>query len=190
MNIDDKKAKDRFLIVFLMGIFVVIVCIWSLGSLINNIHDNNGIAVSANNTGVSTDSDDNQNQKKAVNSSAIAKDILENVKFETELKKIDKSVADGMISVNSDSELNLYMGSGSFSDELIVVKSSDAKNAEADQEAVEEHLKEMRSSFEAYIPEQAKKISDAVIVRSGCYVVACVTSDTDNAKDIILSEFK
>ena len=48
----------------------------------------------------------------------------------------------------------------------------------------------MRKSFESYIPEQAKKISDALIIRSGCYIAVCVTTDTDTAKEIILAAFK
>ena len=95
-----------------------------------------------------------------------------------------------MNKTEKESALNIYMGSGNFSDELIIVRSADEEKAEKDQKVVEDYLKDMRKSFEAYIPEQAKKISDAVIIRSGCYVTACVSGDSDNAKDVILSEFK
>ncbi len=82
------------------------------------------------------------------------------------------------------------MGNGNYSDELILITASNKENAEADQEAVTQYLKDIRKSFSAYIPEQAKKISDAFNMRSGCYVVVCVTSDIDTAKEIILAAFE
>lgn len=49
------------------------------------------------------------------------------------------------------------MGSGNYSDELVLVTASNESNAESDQEIIEQYLKDMRKSFESYIPEQAKK---------------------------------
>ena len=184
----EKKATGRFLIVFVMAMFTAAVFVWALGGLINNLNNQQSQLHSEGNNEVI--SGKNISELEEIDCETLANDILSKVKFETKLKRIDTSVAEGMINTDKDSDLNLYMGNGNFSDELIVVKALDEDKSEADQEIVENYLKDMRKSFEAYIPEQAKKISDAVIVRSGCYVIACVTGDKDNAKDIILSEFK
>lgn len=187
MKKKEKKATGRFLIVFIMALFTSAVFIWAIGGLIGNLNKKSPMQGESNDDIIS---DKTISEVNKIDSEKLAENILYKVKFDTELKRIDSSVAEGMIKTDKESELNIYMGSGNFSDELIIVRSADEEKAEKDQKVVEDYLKDMRKSFEAYIPEQAKKISDAVIIRSGCYVTACVSVDSDNAKDVILSEFK
>ena len=147
---------------------------------------NNAVTTPVNTPG----STDSTQQSLQVDMDKLGKDILSKVKFETELQQIDKTVAEGLLKVSDGSKLQLYMGNGNYSDELILITAKDKKSAEADQETAVQYLKDMRKSFEAYIPEQAKKISDAFNMRSGCYVVVCVTNDIDTAKEVILKAFE
>ena len=48
----------------------------------------------------------------------------------------------------------------------------------------------MKKSFEDYLPNEAKKIDKAVIIRCGSYLIACVTSDYEKAKDVITKAIK
>lgn len=127
---------------------------------------------------------------KVVDIAELTDRLLQEVNYDTKLEMLDNSVASGMVTVQKKSKINLYMGEGTCSDELLVVTSSSEGTAKKDQKAIEQHLMEMKKSFEGYIPEQAAKIEDAVIVRCGCYVVACVTSDAERAKEIVVSAFQ
>lgn len=121
---------------------------------------------------------------------ALTDDLLNEIEYETKLKLIDESLANGMLNLSKNAEMELYMGEGTFSDELLVIQSGSAEDAKKDQTAVETHLKEMKQSFEDYIPEQADKITQAVIIRCGCYVIACVTLDAEQAQKIIVEAFQ
>lgn len=103
---------------------------------------------------------------------------------------MDDSVVEGIVSLQKDSKAALYMGEGTYSDEVLVVTASSEEKAKKDQGAVEQHLKEMKHSFEDYIPKQADKIENAVIIRCGKYVVACVTDDYETAQNKIVDAFE
>ena len=82
------------------------------------------------------------------------------------------------------------MGNGTYADSLIVMTAANESDAETDQKNVESYLEEMKKQFNDYIPEEVKKIENAVKVRCGCYVIVCITSDTDTAKKTIDSFIK
>lgn len=195
------KNNSRFVIIIIMAVILVSIAIWaaiqsvpgtgSNGSAGNNIAISN--AVTASPAPAITAAPENTGSNGSagqVDMDRLARDILSKTRFETELKQIDKTVAEGLVSISDGSEMQLYMGNGNYSDELILITAQDKESAEADQETVVQYLKDMRKSFEAYIPDQAKKISDAFNMRSGCYVVVCVTSDIETAKEIIMAAFE
>lgn len=126
----------------------------------------------------------------AVDIQKLTNQLLEEVKYETTLELIDSSLSRGMVDLAEDSVMELYMGEGTSADELLVIQSSSEANAKKDQAAVEKYLKEMKQSFEDYIPEQADKVGQAVIVRCGCYVLACVSSDAERAQEMIVEAFQ
>ena len=173
MKKKEKKATGRFLIVFIMALFTSAVFIWAIGGLIGNLNKKSPMQGESNDDIIS---DKTISEVNKIDSEKLAENILSKVKFDTELKRIDSSVAEGMIKTDKESELNIYMGSGNFSDELIIVRSADEEKAEKDQKVVEDYLKDMRKSFEAYIPEQAKKISDARITYFTGASIICLLS--------------
>lgn len=187
------KTNGRFIILIIMALFIAVIVVWAAIQSVSGINKettpvaDNNITAAPEATPGSTES---TNVPAQVDMDKLGKDVLSKVKFETELKQIDQTVAEGLIEISGSSSLKLYMGNGNYSDELILITASNKEDAEADQEAVVKYLKDMRKSFEAYIPEQAKKISDAFNMRSGCYVVVCVTSDIDTAKEVILAAFE
>lgn len=190
------KTNARFIILIVMLLIITAITAWAAVKSVSGINNNNiDIPVTDNNkntiplsTPLSTATA--TTAPLQVDMDKLGREILSKVQFETELNELDETVAEGLIEISADSKLKLFMGNGNYSDELILITASDKENAEADQEAVTQYLKDMRKSFSAYIPEQAKKISDAFNMRSGCYVVVCVTSDIDTAKEIILAAFE
>lgn len=193
------KNNSRFIITIIMAIILISIAAWAAiqsVSGVNNTSSNSNPAAGNDLTAAPASTPGITQAPKSISSNGqvdmekLASDILSKTKFETELKQIDKTVAEGLISISDGSEMQLYMGNGNYSDELILITAKDKESAEADQETVVQYLKDMRKSFEAYIPEQAKKISDAFNMRSGCYVVVCVTNDTKTAKEIIMAAFE
>ncbi len=184
----NKKEASRFFTVFLMGLFIIIASAWCLAqmaSAVNGAGYGEASGFSAPDADTSDGSSDGQ-----VDLENLGDNLLQRVEFETDLSKIDDSVARGLVEVSNDSKLLLYMGSGSCSDQVILVASPDEKTAESDRGIVEQYLKDARKSFDAYIPKQAKKISDALIITSGCYIAVCVTDDAQNAKEMVLAAFE
>ena len=55
---------------------------------------------------------------------------------------------------------------------------------------IQSFLDDQSDSFEKYIPEETKRISNAVLEQKGKYVVLCVSGDSDKAKEIIEKAFK
>ena len=183
----DKKYISRFFAIFLMGLFVAVVSIWALAHSFSDIKSgrvSNQTAQGSNSSGAGS------TKNETIDMDNLGDNILSRVAFETEIELINDSMARGLIRVDDTSELKLYMGSGNYSDLLILVKASSDEIAQADQKIIEQYLMDMRESFESYMPEQAKKISDAYIARSGCYLAVCVTNDIDNAEKVILAAFK
>ena len=186
------KTNGRFVILIIMLLIIAAIIAWAAMQTITGIENPGTIADNNKTTTPVTTpgSTASTSVPLQVDMDKLGKDILSKVKFETELQQIDKTVAEGLLKVSDGSKLQLYMVNGNYTDELILITAKDKKSAEADQETAVQYLKDMRKSFEAYIPEQAKKISDAFNMRSGCYVVVCVTNDIDTAKEVILEVFE
>lgn len=134
--------------------------------------------------------DNSANEGKTIDVDKLIARMLDRVTFEAELTPLEESVASGMIDVAEGTDLRIYMGNGTYSDELVVMTALSESDAKQNQKNVENHLLEMQKQFEDYIPKEAKKIDSAVKVRCGCYVVVCVSSDSDTAKKTINAFFK
>lgn len=181
---DNRKKKDngRFWAVAAMAAFVILISGWGGMNLASQLGKESSPKASAVPQATASG--------HIIDIKVLTKHLLEETEFDTKLERMEDSVAAGMVETEKGSTLELYMGSGTSSDELVVITASDEAAAEKNQAAVETHFKEMKKSFEDYIPEQAKKIEDAVIVRCGCYVVACVTKDADTAREMIIEAFQ
>ncbi|MDO4167721.1 MAG: DUF4358 domain-containing protein [Eubacteriales bacterium] len=177
---EDKRAVSLAVI----AVFILFIFIWGT------------VSTGRGTTGSTKSKQTAQEEPQATASGAevdiqeLTNQLLNDVKYETTLELMDSSLADGMVNIEKGSTMELYMGEGTCADELVVVRATDEESAKKNQTAVEKHLKDMKQSFEDYIPEQADKIGRAVIVRCGVYVVACVTSDGKHAQDMIVEAFQ
>lgn len=137
-----------------MALVIFVITVWALLQSLSYIKGNSN---TPDNQSVNNDSTNIMDETRQIDIDKLGKDILSKVKFETELKQIDETVARGLLEVSDTSNLKLYMGNGNYSDELILMESSSEKEAVLDQEIVQNYLNDMKKSFDAYIPEQAKK---------------------------------
>lgn len=119
-----------------------------------------------------------------VNPAALADTVLEQVAFDTELEQASALTAQLMYVLPEGAEIALYMGNGSFADEFAVITCAAKEDVSAAEQAARQHLDEVKASFEAYIPEEAAKIEDAVVKTVGNYVIVCVSGDGNAASAI------
>ena len=168
--------------------FVMVIVIFILGSiqLFRDIAKQN----TSNTAKTEKVYDNSKNAGKTLDVDALVQKVQKEVQFESDLEKLDDSVANGMVKTATGTKLQIYLGNGTYADELIVMTGKSEKDARENQQHVWKHFKDMKKSFEDYLPNEAKKIDKAVIIRCGSYLIACVTSDYEKAKDVITKAIK
>lgn len=186
-----EKDKRSFYILLACGVIMLAVSVWAfrmetgMSRTVSADVEDKGFHAGE------TQKDTETKSSQKLDTDAFAETVLEKVAFDTKLEKMDSSVAQSMISTAvDDTEIELYMGEGTSADELLIVTVKDESQMEQEIENVQKHLTDMQQSFQDYLPKEAKKINDAVILQSGRYIVACVSGDKDKAADVIREQLK
>ena len=118
------------------------------------------------------------------------KEIDADITYDDQLDQINDEDISYSIDVPKGVDAIMYMGSGSTAEEVAVFTAPDEETARTTEENVQSFLDDQSDSFEKYIPEETKRISNAVLEKKGKYVVLCVCGDSDKAKEIIEKAFK
>ena len=128
--------------------------------------------------------------QKDIDVSALAKSLVSDITYDDQLEQIDEDDVSVYIDVPKKVNTIMYMGSGSTAEEVAVFTAPDEETARTTEEKVQSFLDDQSDSFDKYIPEETKRISNAVLEKKGKYVVLCVCGDSDKAKEIIEKAFK
>lgn len=185
------KEKKQLYILLACGVLALAVSIWAF-----RMEKSTGMMVSAEieDRSFTSGQDDKDKAKHAdgtLDTGAFAGTVIKKVDFDTKLEKMEDSVAQSMITTASENtRTELYMGEGTSADELLIVTVEDEDQMDQEIENVQKHLTDMRQSFQDYLPKEAKKIDDAVILQRGKYIVACVSGDKDTAGSVIREQLK
>lgn len=179
-----RQEKRRFYLCAVMAIFVILATGWGVCQVVRAINVGEEQQKMTVQPGEQVE-DNSANAGKKIDVDKLVTRVLDNVTFEAELNLLEDSVASGMINAAEGTDLRIYMGNGTYSDELVVMTALSEEDAKQNQSNAETHLSEMQKQFKDYIPKEAKKIDSAVKVRCGCYVVVCVTNDAETAKKTI-----
>lgn len=126
----------------------------------------------------------------SIDASALAGSLVNDIAYDSELSQLSSDDIENYIDVLDDVEGIMYMSSGSTAEEVVVFTAPDESAAKTMLSNVQQFLEDQESSFEDYIPEEAKRIEDAVTVQKGNYVVVCVSGDSEQAKQIIDQAFE
>lgn len=180
------KPDFHMISIVLMGVFVVFVMIWGAYQSVKLINAAHGTLESS----VLKVEDNSKKAGKTIDVDTLIQKILDNVAFEAELNKLEDSVAEGMVETAVGTDMRIYMGNGTFADELLVMTAADETAAKINMENAKTHLEETKKAFRDYLPEEAKKVEKAVCIRCGSYVFVCVTSDYETAEKTINSIIK
>lgn len=119
----------------------------------------------------------------------LASDIIADVQFDSALQQISEERVSDFIGTEGAQKQIMYMGSGAYADCFGILTMEDETGAKDAEESVKNYLADLEDSFRFYIPGEVAKISDALILRKGLYVVFCVTGDMGGAEKVILSNF-
>lgn len=127
---------------------------------------------------------------KTIDAVALADSLVTDISYDDTLEKLDTDTASIYVDIPENVEVIMYMGSGQTAEEVAVFTAPDAKTAAETLNHVQQHLDDQTASFEDYIPEEAKRVEDAVLEQKGNYVVLCVSGDSGSAEKIIEEAFK
>jgi len=117
------------------------------------------------------------------------KELMETVSFDCQLYQVKEEGIANFFSLEEGTEALLYMSSGAYGDHAGIFTAADEKQAEQVLGMVQSYAEDLRHSFEDYMPEEAAKIDQALILQKGRYVVLCITNDK-GAREFIDSYFE
>lgn len=120
-----------------------------------------------------------------IDTAAVSTAVQESVRFDSELAAVDESIAQMMFTLPEGVKAELYLGAGSTADELAFFTCENSAQVKEVAEAVDQHLSDVKAAFEDYLPVEADKVNNAVVIEKGNYVVLCVTSDYIKAASVI-----
>ncbi len=115
-------------------------------------------------------------------------DMLHKVTFNCELSRLQDDAVNAFFTIPEGTEAVVYMGNGAYADHAAIFEAEDASSAGEILKEMEAYTDDLKASFEDYIPQEAAKIEQAVVVQKGNCVVLCITSD-ETAKSFIDSYF-
>ena len=122
----EKIRKQQFTIVVCMGIFVALTMLWGVFRVIRAVNyakENGTIVENKLTTKVEKKKEKNtERAKETVDLKKVAKNIISEVSFASELKLQEDSVAGGMVDLAPNSSMQIYMGNGTYADELILIE--------------------------------------------------------------------
>ena len=191
MPVPEKKIKAagkpdmRLLVISIMGIFMLAASGWGVTQMIKAVNTRGQMTTYEEVQSIKKIEDNSKNVGKTIDVDGLIEKVLNKVVFEAELNKLDDSVAEGMVETTEGTKLQLYVGNGTYADELLIMTAKSEKDAKENQENAKAHLTETRQAFQDYIPKEAEKIDKAVSIRCGCYVIVCVTADYETAEKTI-----
>lgn len=129
-------------------------------------------------------------EAKTIDAQALAKSLATEIKYDDTLKELTADEISMLVDLPEDVDSVMYAGSGSTAEEVGVFTVKDSNQAKETMEDVQKYLDDQADSFQDYVPEETKRIGNAVLEQKNQYVVLCVSGDSDQAKEIIEKAFK
>jgi len=124
-------------------------------------------------------------EAKTIDAQALAKSLATEIKYDDTLKELTADEISMLVDLPEDVDSVMYAGSGSTAEEVGVFTAKDSNQAKETMEDVQKYLDDQADSFQDYVPEETKRIGNAVLEQKNQYVVLCVSGDSDQAKEII-----
>lgn len=127
----------------------------------------------------------NKSKDITIDISKLAEDIMENIKFEDELNKVDNETANKLYDINNAVSQVVYMSSGATAEEMAIFEFKDEENCKIALEKANNRIEEQKQSFKDYMPKEMKKIEDAIVVSKNKYLIVCIADNKDDIEKIL-----
>lgn len=126
-------------------------------------------------------------KEEKVDVEAMAGELAEKVSFEDELNLTDTETGEKLYGIDGAEKSFVYVSSGATAEEIGVFEFESTKDAKEGAKKVQDRIAQQKEDFGSYIPKEVKRLDNAVIRQSGCYVVVCVSDDREAEK--IISQY-
>lgn len=118
----------------------------------------------------------------------LVEDIMQNVKFEDELNKVDSETVAKLYDINNTVSQEVYMSSGATAEETAIFEFKDKDECKRALEKVNKRISEQKQNFKEYMPKEMKKLENAIIKNKSKYLIVCITDNIENV-EIILNKY-
>ena len=125
-------------------------------------------------------------KKKELEPESFVQEVLQGAKFVDSMNRLDDPVVPLLYGVDPAdyTEAVVYRGTGATAEEIAVFTAADDAAAERLLSAAKARVDHQIEVFKSYGPAQAMTLENAVVGRTGNYVVVVVCSDGEGAKKI------
>jgi hypothetical protein len=119
----------------------------------------------------------------------LANALIDGIAFDDQMEEASDDAFYALYAVDPSDEsvadFVLYTSTGATAEEVSVIEARDAESAPAVMELARARVASQKFEFENYAPEEMPKLNDPVLVRSGKYVVLCLSNDNAAAETIV-----
>ncbi len=119
----------------------------------------------------------------------VANQLVEALSFNDTLTKVDDDKVGKFIETIDGACGALYMGSGATVDMVAIFECQNSDIANQQEENLKAFAKEQEEAFVKYIPLEAKRASEALIVTQNNFTGLVISNDLDKAKEIMQQVF-
>ena len=128
-------------------------------------------------------------EAKTIDAQALAKSLATEIKYDDTLKELTADEISMLVDFPDYVDSCMYAGRVSTAEEVCGFTAKESNQAKDTMEDVQKYLDDQADSFQDYVPEETKRIGNAVLEQKNQYVVLCVSGDSDQAKEIIEKAF-
>jgi hypothetical protein len=128
--------------------------------------------------------------EQTIDTGALVRTLVTELTYEDTLEPIDDDDLSVYIDLPQDVTGIMYMGSGSTAEEVAAFTAPDEDTAKETIDRVQSYLDDQSDAFSDELPEEAKRVGNAVLEQKGNYVVLCVSGDSETAREMIEEAFK
>ena len=143
----------------------------------------------ASNTASTAASSAKSSQAAAVDVTKVADRLLNEIKYDDKLAEAEKESIDVIypgLPKDKIKAMKIYVSSsGGTSEEIAAFEVGDEETAKEIETKLNERVEAQKTSFKNYVPEELKRLENALVIRKGNYVYLSVSGDPDKAKSII-----
>jgi hypothetical protein len=123
----------------------------------------------------------------------FCQNIIEKIEYDDELVTPSQRAIDDMYSIDflDVEEFAIYVsGTMATSNELVVLKLSDASFTAKAVKALETRIDEQKNNYRDYNPSEMFRLENAMIIKDGTYVLMSVSNDNETVKILFNEAFE